>query len=123
MEGQLLRQRLKENSDQNKVPKGCFYAPLYALSKKENHGMGYHAHLLAFPKKGYIRAGYVITRNDSNLYIVEHGSQLFSLAGKLNGIAREISPYVGRIFGKVASKDMLRVPRGARILMPWPPNE
>jgi hypothetical protein len=47
-------------------------APL-KISFRENHGLGYHYHLLIKNGSDYIRTGIVITVQDGKVYAVEHG--------------------------------------------------
>jgi len=82
----------------------------YKISKRENHGMGYHSHLMAFPKKGYIRAGYALTHDGSDIYITPHNRQLVRIDDhSINGILKKVGPSFRESYRSISSSDMQRV--------------
>jgi hypothetical protein len=48
---------------------------LYGVSKRENHGNGYHAHLMVLQGGGLVRDGYVLTVHEGGVVAFEHNSR------------------------------------------------
>ena len=59
------------------LPPGGFHAaPMCTISKRENHGDGYHAHLLVYKQGGYVRGGYALTLDgEDEIVLYEHNAK------------------------------------------------
>jgi len=94
------------------MPSGTHEAPRYALTRRENHGSGYHAHIEMLSGGRYVRAGYVVTVNNGQLVAAPHrGPQLFDIEKRWEVILREVSGYISRLFEGVPRESMLRAPK------------
>lgn len=104
----------------NPIGRNCFFsAPKYALTRRENHGMGYHAPLQVLKSGDYVRAGYILSKRGKFLLASPHGGQtLLNIRKKRNAVVREIRNYVGRVFRGVPDSEMLMLPEDSVVLMP-----
>lgn len=100
-----------------RMPDIGFSAPLYSVSKRENHGMGYHAHLEKLQGSSYVRTGHLFTRANDIIYAAPHGnkgSQLIDLNARQRAVLKEISRTLETVFTGIDDSDMLPVSRAAR---------
>ncbi|MFH1174296.1 MAG: hypothetical protein V1725_04130 [archaeon] len=54
------------------VPSGEYHAPQYYLDRRENHGFGFHCHLMHRNSRRYERSGYVVTIANNTVIAVPH---------------------------------------------------
>lgn len=104
---QILREAISS------IPMSGYSAPLFGLTRRENHGMGYHSHLEMLKSGRYIRAGYIITLDNRIVIAVPHNQQLFDIDKKRNAVIEEIKPYVERTFAGIPQAKLLRPSRDA----------
>ncbi len=45
----------------------------YRITRRENHGFGYHFHVEVLKRGKYVRTGHIITYKDGKFYIKKHG--------------------------------------------------
>ena len=91
--------------------RGTFYAPRFALTKREEHNRGYHSHIEMFKSGHYHRAGYIVTLENNILIATRHGRKkpLFNLEQRKNAVIRAIRPYIERIFRGISREEMYKI--------------
>jgi len=55
-----------------KLPPGQFKAPIFILDKRENHGHGYHIHVLKLFSGKYLRTNAALTKKNNKVYLFFH---------------------------------------------------
>ena len=104
---------------QSGVPEGEFYAPMFILGQRENHGFGYHCHILMRCRNRYKRAGYIVTFDNGTFYITQHGIRpMFDFEKHKKWLVNEIRLQTGNQSGifSYAVDNCLKPPRDASVL-------
>tara|TARA_Y100000310_G_scaffold271105_1_gene285424 strand:- start:9352 stop:9768 length:417 start_codon:yes stop_codon:yes gene_type:complete len=98
----------------DKLPLGGFHAPRFAITKRENHGLGYHAHIQMLKSGKYLRAGYIVTLDNNTIMTTPHGrNPLFNIEQRKNAIIKDVKHYSNDIFKGIPLEEMLPVSRNA----------
>jgi hypothetical protein len=81
MEEKILDNFLRTVHENSEILEGLlnkelvlYEARTLEMSKRENHGHGYHYHILIRKGGKYIRTGILVTVQDEKIYVVEHGN-------------------------------------------------
>jgi len=73
------------------LPPGEFAAPKYTITKRENHGNGYHAHVIVLKRGGYVRDAYALTLKEGEIVLYGHnGKSRTDILRHLKGLRKEI---------------------------------
>lgn len=102
------------------LPPGEFHGGIsFFIGKRENHGNGYHAHILVLKNGKFVRSGYLLTYEDGTFYVTEHGNKgntLFDFTKLKTGLLREISNDLPRVFKNIPNNQMLKTFKDAQPL-------
>lgn len=101
------------------LPLGEFRAPIFLIDKRENHGKGYHAHVLVLNNGKYVRSGYLLTYEDEKVYISEHGNKgntLFDFEKRKSALVEEIARDLPKVFRGIPKTQYLKRFKDAQLL-------
>ncbi len=108
-----------EGNNEDLLPPGFFSGPRYLLSKRENHGHGYHAHVLVLNNGKYVRSGYIITKGESGWYLIRHGgSALFDFGKAKKRLLKDIEDELTKVFRNLPQEFLLPPSRKATLIHP-----
>ena len=101
----------------DEIPSGEFMGPTFKVGKRENHGSGYHAHILIYKNGRFVRSGYLLTSDDEVFYVTEHGRDaLFNYEKYKKRLIRDIRSDLPHVFDKIPIENLLKPLRKSRTL-------
>ncbi len=65
-----IKKQLHLARDHDVIPEGTFMGPEFFLDRRENHGMGYHCHIIR--SKSGKRMPYLVTIKDGKVFLTNH---------------------------------------------------
>jgi len=100
----------EENFPGDVIPEGTFLGPTFQVDKRENHGFGYHAHVLIYKNGKFVRSGYMLTYDGSMFYASHHGKDkpLFRLDKFKSRLLKDIESDLSKLFAGIPYTELAR---------------